>query len=109
MITPRLADSFRLRGYDITSCQAAGRANRRISDEDQLAFATAEGRAIYTFNATDFRRLHRLWQAVGRAHAGIIISEDLNDNLSEMTRRLQMHLDTVDPALQHNRIWVLRP
>jgi hypothetical protein len=109
MITPRLAYSLRLRGYDATSCHAAGRANRGISDHDQLVFATVEGRAIYTFNAADFRRLHASWGAAGREHAGIILSEDLNDDLAEMTRRLQIHLETVDAATQHNRIWVLRP
>jgi uncharacterized protein with PIN domain len=109
MITPRLADALRLRGYDATSCHSAGRANQSISDHDQIVFATGEGRAIYTFNATDFRRLHTLWGATAREHAGIIISEDLNDDLAEMTRRLQRHLDTVDAANQHNRIWVLRP
>lgn len=34
MVTPRLADTFRLRGYDLTSCHAVGRANRGISDSD---------------------------------------------------------------------------
>jgi uncharacterized protein with PIN domain len=109
MITPRLAATLRIRGYDVTSCHAAGRANQGISDHDQLAFATVEGRAIYTFNAADFRRLHALWGAADREHAGIIVSEDLNDDLSEMARRLRLHLDNVDAAMQHNRIWVLRP
>jgi hypothetical protein len=26
-----------------------------------------------------------------------------------MMRRLQRHLDTVDPIDQHNRLWILRP
>jgi predicted nuclease of predicted toxin-antitoxin system len=107
MITPRLADSLRLQGYDAASCHALGRANQSISDADQLRFAAAEGRAIYTFNAIDFRRLHALWQTTGDEHAGIIISEDLNKDPAEMSRRLQRHLDTVDATMQHNRIWVL--
>jgi hypothetical protein len=60
MVSPRLADAFRVRGYDVSSCHGEGRANRGIADEEQLDFATAGGRAIDTFNAIDFRRLHRI-------------------------------------------------
>ena len=109
MITPRLADAMRIRGYHVVSCHSAGRANLGIADGDQLAFAAAEGRAMYTFDARDFRRLHAIWQAASREHAGTIISENLNGDLAEMIRRLQLHLDTVDAAAQWNRIWVLRP
>jgi hypothetical protein len=109
MITPRLADSLRLQGYGVTSCHALGRANQGISDLDQLTFATSQKRAIYTFNVADFRRLHAQWQAAGREHAGIILSEDLNDDPAEMSRRLRLHLDNVGADQQHNRIWVLRP
>jgi hypothetical protein len=109
MITPRLADGMHLRGHDVSSCHGEGRANRGISDADQLAFATAERRAIYTFNAVDFRRLHAVWQAAGREHAGTLISEDLNGNLAEMIRRLQLHMHSVDVDRQHNRLWLLRP
>ena len=109
MVSPRLADALRMRGYDVSSCHSEGRANRGIADEDQLTFATLEGRAIYTFNGTDFRRIHRRWQSLGREHAGIIVSEDLNRNFAEMIRRLQIHLDTVDAETQRNRIWILQP
>jgi hypothetical protein len=107
MITPRLADAMRIRGYDVTSCHSLGRANRGLSDQDQLEFATAERRAIYTFNVDDFRRLHARWGAAGREHAGIIFSDDLNGDLAEMIHRLQRHLDTVSASEQHNSIWVL--
>ena len=109
MIAPRLADFLKLRDYDVSSCHREGRADRGISDEDQLAFATAQDRAIYTFNVRDFRRLHHRWQAAGRDHAGIIVSEDLNHDLTEMMRRLRVHMDTVEARTQRNQIWVLRP
>jgi hypothetical protein len=108
MITPRLADFLRNRGYDVMSCHSLGRANRGLSDQDQLDVATSERRAIYTFNAADYRKLHRRWMATGREHAGIIISEDLNSDLPEMIRRLQRHLDTVRVLEQHNQLCVLR-
>lgn len=109
MITPRLAEEMRRRGYDILSCHGAGRANQNISDEDQLTFATNAGRAIYTFNWRDFLDLHQRWRAAGRTHAGILVSVDLNSDRGEMARRLQQHLDTVAPAHQRNAIWILFP
>lgn len=109
MISPRLADDMRHLGYDALSCQRAGRANRGISDEDQLELATANGRAIYTFNGVDYLALHRAWQAVGRVHAGIIVSVDLNSQAQEMIRRLRLHMDTVRPNIQRNSLMILWP
>lgn len=102
MITPRLAEVLRHRGYDVTSTQREGRAGKKIPDSDQLAYATADGRAIYTFNVQDFLQLDARWHSAARAHVGIIFSEDLNTTLDEMANRLQQHLDTVAPSLQHD-------
>jgi hypothetical protein len=49
------------------------------------------------------------WAAAGREHAGIVVSEDLNHDPAEMSRRLQRHPDSEDAAQQHNRIVVLLP
>jgi len=46
-------------------------------DEEQLAFATGEKRAILTFNIRDFAPLREAWQAAQRPHAGIIVSQQL--------------------------------
>ena len=107
MVTPRLAEELTRRGYDVVSTQASGRAGKGISDIDQLRHATAQGRAIYTFNIADFLALHRQWAASGRRHAGIIVSEDLNHDRAGMAQRLQRHLDTVAPRQQENRCLVL--
>jgi len=61
-------------GFDILTTQAAGRANQRLSDEDQLVFAAANQRAIFTHNARDFEPLAKSWFTQGRQHSGIIIS-----------------------------------
>ncbi|BBC26044.1 DUF5615 family PIN-like protein [Pseudanabaena sp. ABRG5-3] len=61
--------------HDILTVQEAGKANQRIPDEDVLAFAIADNRAVLTINRSDFIRLHNL-QPI---HAGIIVcTEDLN-------------------------------
>jgi hypothetical protein len=47
------------------------------SDEQQLAFATGQRRAILTFNIRDFAPLHGQWMATRRGHSGIIVSQQL--------------------------------
>jgi predicted nuclease of predicted toxin-antitoxin system len=74
-IIARLADDLRSRGYDVLTTEEAGLDT--ASDEDQLAFATGEGRAILTFNIRDFAPLHEQWSAAGRPHAEIIVSRQL--------------------------------
>jgi hypothetical protein len=56
-------------GHDAVTTRDAGLANRGTSDPDILRAATAEGRAVLTYNRIDFMRLHR--QQLG--HAGIIV------------------------------------
>jgi predicted nuclease of predicted toxin-antitoxin system len=74
-IITRLAVDLRGRGYDVLTTEEAG--NGTAADEEQLAFATAEKRAILTFNIRDFAPLHEAWQAAEHLHAGIIVSQQL--------------------------------
>ena len=67
----RLVVAFRAAGVDILTTQEAGRLGE--ADDDQLAFAVSEGRALYTANKADFARLHSSYLAAGSRHAGIII------------------------------------
>jgi hypothetical protein len=60
-------------GYDVLTTQAGGRASQRISDSDQLIFATSQGRAIVTHNVNDFYELFREWWNQQKTHAGIIV------------------------------------
>jgi len=74
-IMGRLAVDLRDRGYDVVRTEEVGRDT--APDEEQLAFATAENRAVLTFNIRDFAPLHEAWQAAGRTHAGVIVSQQL--------------------------------
>src|SRR5687767_2326194 len=107
MIDPLVALIVGNQGYDILSCHEAGRANRGISDADQLEYATRDGRAILTFNSDDFRRLDRARKADRRRHAGIIVSGQVRQ-VAELVRRVKLHLDTVRPEDQYDRVLLLR-
>ncbi|MCC7369718.1 MAG: DUF5615 family PIN-like protein [Chloroflexi bacterium] len=103
MVNPRVASVLARMGYDIESCQWAGRANQWISDESQLQYATDQGRAILTFNVGDFLRLDQRWKTLGRRHAGIVVAEQVLP-LPELIRRVQLHLDSVHPETQENAV-----
>jgi Domain of unknown function (DUF5615) len=56
-------------GHDVLTSLEAGKANRRVRDEQVLADATKDDRAVLTLNRSDFIKLHRLKSS----HAGIVV------------------------------------
>ncbi len=66
-------------GYDVLTSYDAGQANQGIPDEDVLAFATQQERAVITLNRDDFIALHR--SAI--SHNGIIICKTDRDYIGQ--------------------------
>ena len=101
----QLADDLRAAGYDVLTSQQAGMA--AAADEEQLAFATREDRAILTFNIRDFAPLHHEWSTAARTHGGIIVSQQLGSRqygllLRRMLRLLnEVSADEIKGALLH--------
>ncbi|MFN0033809.1 MAG: DUF5615 family PIN-like protein [Saprospiraceae bacterium] len=62
-------------GHDVLTTHDAGKSNLKIPDEDVLAHAISEQRAILTMNRKDFIRLHRS----NPAHFGIIVCTKNDD------------------------------
>ena len=81
-----LSSALRARGMDVKTAAEAGMIERW--DEEQLAWATAQGRALYSFNVGDFYQLHTLWLRQGRAHAGVILARQQHYSVGEQMRRL---------------------
>lgn len=69
---PWLATDLRRYGYDVVFADEVG--NARLSDEDQLHWATAHRRTVFTYDRVDYWLLAREWAQRGEPHAGIIIS-----------------------------------
>ena len=107
-VHPGLAPALRQRGYDAQSCHEANRHNQRISDEAQLDYATQSGRAILTNNITDFYQLDHDWKAAQRQHAGIIVYAGVR-TVSELVRRVEVHMNTYDRQMQQNALLWLAP
>lgn len=81
-----LLNGLRHRGWDVTSSRERGLL--RCTDEEQLVWAAERGRAIYTYNASDFCRLHSEFLRQRRHHAGIIIGDQQTVSIGEELRRL---------------------
>lgn len=81
-----LVESMRKRGVDVVTPLDVGMVQK--TDEQQLEYATAQYRCIYSFNMGDFCRIHSEWMAVNRQHAGIIVARQRQYSVGEQMRRL---------------------
>ncbi len=98
-----LSELLRTMGHDVLTVQEAGNANLGIPDEDVLAFAIADNRAVITLNRYDFIRLHRL----NSEHCGIIVCTNDTDR-----QRLAIRISEAiasHESLQSKLIRVVRP
>jgi uncharacterized protein DUF5615 len=81
-----LMSGLRARGVNLLTASEAG--TRKIEDDQQLEFASAQGRVLYTFNISDFYQLHTAWAIQGKNHAGIIFAPQQRYSIGEQMRRL---------------------
>lgn len=88
-----LAAALRQSGYDAVSI---GEVDRKgLSDEEQLAFAITEQRAVITHNIQDFAPLAELYYQRKRFHAGIIVARQFEKG--KLLRRTLALLEILTP------------
>jgi hypothetical protein len=80
---------LRARGVDVLTAATADMI--RKDDEEHLAFAHSQGRALYSFNIADYHEIHTEWISSGRMHSGIILAQQKRYSIGEQIRRL-VHL-----------------
>ncbi len=90
-------------GHDILTASEAGQAGQGIPDKAVVAFATALGRAVVTFNRRHFIRVH----TAGVAHAGIMVCTR-DDDVVALAERLHQRLQET-PTLPGQLLRVTRP
>ena len=78
-----LAEALRRRGCDAVHAIEAGLKQR--GDDVILAAAVAEGRAVLTHNVRDFAPLTEQYARTGKAHHGVILSNQ--EPFRELFRR----------------------
>jgi hypothetical protein len=97
-----VAAALRRRGVDVSTAHEAGRCG--LSDEDQLRFATAEGRVVVTHD-TDYLTLAADLAARGETFAGVAFcdAQKFAPNPGRLVRELlTLHgVYTADDMLNH--------
>jgi hypothetical protein len=72
MFSDDIAKQLRAKGYDVFSVVAEP-ALVGLPDDQVLAYATTDGRALVTANIKDFAPLDGRYRAAGQSHAGLIL------------------------------------
>lgn len=94
---PDIAAGLRPHGVDVTTTREANLAG--ASDEEQIAYALAAGRVIFTSDS-DYLRIN----ALGRAHAGIAYCRHGTRSLGEIIEGLALIWEVYDPEEVAGRI-----
>jgi predicted nuclease of predicted toxin-antitoxin system len=102
-VDQRLAATLRALGYDVVTVQEAHRESEE--DEDQLLYASSQGRMLLSHNQLDFRRWHAAFERTRRPHGGIILIPQTVP-LSRLEIRARLMLDWVTETLdRHSRLF----
>jgi predicted nuclease of predicted toxin-antitoxin system len=94
---PRIAAGLRLHGVDVTTTPEAGLL--QASDEEQLAYALAQGRVVVTQD-TDFLRI----AAAGRESPGITFYSAQSRSVGQVIRDLLLIWEVYEPEEIRNRV-----
>jgi hypothetical protein len=81
-----LAEALRARRVDLETADEA--RMRKCKDQEHLAYATAQGRVVYTYNTRHFCALHAEVLTRGQSHAGIVVCQQQRYSVGEQMRRL---------------------
>jgi hypothetical protein len=91
------SQGLRRHGVDVLTAQEAGRCG--LPDADQLAFATAAGRVLVTFD-TDFLALHQS----GVPHAGIAWCPEQKYGVGQLIQALLLVHGVLDADAMRNHV-----
>jgi len=99
-----LPQALAQRGYD--AAHACALDHIAWEDNDHLAYAAEQGRAVLTFNTAGFELLAAEWFFAGKEHAGIIMSDQIP--IGELLRRTERLLQRVSADEMHNSLRYLQ-
>lgn len=97
-----LVQALRSQGIDVTTVQDAQR--RGDADEQQLVYATEQGRVIYSYNIKDFMVLHIRFLEHGQSHAGIALAHERDYGIGEQARRLLRITEALSAEEMRNQL-----
>ena len=91
-------------GHDTLTVREAGKANLRIPDNEVLAFATEQNRAVVTFDRRDYYRLHQ----TNPDHGGIIACT-YDANSHALASRIDQEISSENDDLNGKFLRIYRP
>src|SRR5262245_28929278 len=100
-----VVEALRAAGHDVVTLQETGQGNRALIDENVLAAATADQRAVLTLNRKHFIRLH----SENSNHAGIVIctfDRDFAGQAARIDSELRSVETLIGQLMRINRPWV---
>jgi cation transport regulator ChaC len=97
-----LVHALRARAIDVQTALEAAMIEH--TDEDHLAFATAQNRVLCSFNVGDFYRLHMRYMAEHQSHAGIVLARQQQYSVGEYMRRLLRLMTHLTAEEMQNRV-----
>lgn len=97
-----LVRALRARAVDVETAHDVGMIGRE--DCEQLAYATSQGRVVYSFNMGHFCALHADFLAHGKKHSGIVVSRQQTYSIGEQMRRLLKLIAGRTAEQMHNRL-----
>ena len=103
----RVVEELRRLGHDVLTAQQAGQAHQGIPDPQVLAFATAHGRPVLTFNSWHFVGLHNRTIRAGGSHAGIVVCTPDSD-VAALAQRIHQALAAL-PSLTDQLVRIHKP
>jgi hypothetical protein len=96
-----VVENLRTRGFDVLSARDG--AMLRRTDDEQLAFAIEQRRALVTHNRVDFELRHRLCLENKQLHYGILIARRRRRDEALVARLLEL-LNTVTAEEMQNQL-----
>ncbi len=97
-----LLRALRIRGVDAESVLEVDRTG--YSDLEQLEYAAAQGRVLYSYNVGDFHRLHWQFMEAQRSHSGIILVPQQRYSVREQLRRILSLVSSIPAESMRNRL-----
>ena len=97
-----LVGALRSRGVTVVTAFEAGMIAK--SDEEQLIHATERGCVVYTFNVSDFYRLHSEWVKREREHGGMVLAIQQHYSIGGQLRRMLRLRATFDAEKMRNHV-----
>lgn len=97
-----LMEALRTHNIDAISVRDVSRQGH--SDEQQLLYATEQGRVLYGFNVKDYVVLHSRFLEQGLSHAGILLAHKHRYSIGEQMRRIVRLAETLSVEEMQNRL-----